>query len=159
MLWGRAGTRQGRRGRAGPEVWATLTTRAKARDAQNTRNSNKNKNKPTGKGEKEGDRQQQSGREIAKVRCGTRNGPSARDDSDKWQQKRQTLFEYKMSLKRVGSICCASSSSPVLLIIASPFFSTPLQQRPSDKSDKLVNVDDTKSVMTAERATATLVPG
>lgn len=67
-----------------------------------------------------------------------------------------------MSLKRVASICCASSASPVLrvlLIIASLFFSTPLQQRPSDKSDKLVNVDDTKSVMTAERATATLVPG
>lgn len=62
-----------------------------------------------------------------------------------------------MSLKRVGSICCASSSPPMRLI-ASPF-STPLQQRPSDKSDKLVNVDDTKSVMTAQRATATLVPG
>lgn len=60
-----------------------------------------------------------------------------------------------MSLKRVGSICCAFSP---MLLIASPF-STPLQQRPSDKSDKLVNVDDTKSVMTAQRATATLVPG
>lgn len=88
MLWARAGTRQGRRGRAGPEVWAVLTTRAKARDAQNTRNSNKNKNKPRGKGESE--KKRKRGRQTAtewerdsSVRRGTRNGPSARDDSDK----------------------------------------------------------------------------
>lgn len=52
-----AGRQRARRGRAGPEVWAMLTTRVKARDAQNTRNNNKNKNKPRDKREREVERE------------------------------------------------------------------------------------------------------